>query len=337
MSPVTGVKCSCHQIRKLQRALTISDGASFLSERRAHPSRPAVALRRIDRPSGGGVHPPGSPRGPSRDDRRQPPAELSAARARRFHVAARAASVLEPVHLQRHPAPGRLQRGRVLSLGRALRDPARSRRLDRHRGDPVLADRGRDVPLPARPGAVDRGLRPGRPHVRVLGRRAGSGQPRRHDGRVRVDTVHAPGGAAHRQGRALALVGAARRRIRAGDLRGRTRGDARRGPADRRLRRRLGRIRSRPLVARADPLRGRCGVGPGAGRGAVAARASRRSPTPSAPGWAARSPHRGASRPPTACCRSCPTSSAASATSGKPCSSRTTTCPRSRSTWGSFP
>ena len=41
----------------------------------------------------------------------------------------------------------------------SLRDPARPGRLDRHRGDPLLAHRRRDVRVPPRPEALDGRLR----------------------------------------------------------------------------------------------------------------------------------------------------------------------------------
>ncbi len=194
-------------------------------------------------------------RGPAPDHRRQPPAELPPPRAGWFHVAARPAALLEPVHLQWHAADGRLQRRSLLSPDGALRDPARSRRMDRDRGDLVLCHRGRHVRLLAGAQALDDRVRPGRGDLRLCRTGPQPGEPRRHDRGLRGHSLDAAGGVAHRPRRPLALVDSPRGGVCDRDPRRGTRGHARRGPPGRCVRSFFGRTERAAMVARPEPMR----------------------------------------------------------------------------------
>ena len=223
--------------------------------------RSLVAVRRAHRDPPLRVRPPGPDLRSPAPHGRQPAAELSAARAGGLDAAARPAAVLEPVHLQRDPPHGRLQRRRVLPPRGPLRGAAGSGGVDRHRGRPLLRDRHRDVRLPAGTQALDGRLPARGRHLRVRGSGPESGQPRRHERGVRRHPVDAPGDPPHRARRALALEHRARDRLRNGDPRRSTRGDARRGAPRAGVRRHVGWAEPRALVASGEPMCDRCGTG----------------------------------------------------------------------------
>ena len=164
---------------------------------------------------------------------RQPAAELPPARPGGRHAAPRPAPVLEPVHLQRDSADGRLQRGRLLSAHGPLRRPARPGGLDRHRGDPLLGHRHQHVRLPTGAEALDDGLPGRRRDLRLRRSGAQPGQPRRHDRGIPGHPLDAPGRPPHRARRALAVVDPARGCLRQRDPGRSTGGHARRGAARR--------------------------------------------------------------------------------------------------------
>ena len=214
-----------------------------------------MALPRSDHHPDRGLRAPGPHRRAPPDHGRQPAAELPAPRPGRLHVPPRPAALLEPVHLQRHTADGRLQRWGLLPPHGPLRGPAGPCRLARHRGRSLLGRRRRDVRLPSGPGPFDCGLRSGRGHVRLRRACAQPGEPRGHDRGLRRHPVAAVVGPAHRPRRAVALVHRLRDRLRNGDPGRRARGDARRGVARRRVCRHVGRPERSTLVA--SPLEGR--------------------------------------------------------------------------------
>ncbi len=136
-------------VRRRQSAQSRHPGRPFLaSEPTTSTPRSPVALRRADRHPDRCVRAPGPYRRPPADHRRQPAAELPAARLGRFHVASRSTALLEPVHLQRYAAHGRLQCRRLLPAHRTVRHSPRPCRLGGDRDHLVLCHRHRDVRVP---------------------------------------------------------------------------------------------------------------------------------------------------------------------------------------------